>query len=70
MIMWCSPGKSIQELTVDEINNEIRVRANRIASLRRDLQYADYGAYGQDRNEISSLLYEIEQLTYYRNITV
>ena len=70
MIMWCSPGKSIQELTVDEVDREIRVRIDRIASLRGDLQYADHGAYGQDRNEISSLLYEIDQLTYYRNITV
>lgn len=70
MIMWCSPGKSIQELTVDEVDCEIRARIDRIASLRGDLQYADHGAYGQDRNEISSLLYEIDQLTYYRNISV
>ena len=70
MIMWRCPGKSVQELTVDEVDSEIRARIDRIASLRGDLQYADHGAYGQDRNEISSLLYEIDQLTYYRNITV
>ena len=70
MIMWRYPGKSVQELTVDQVDCEIRARLDRIASLRGDLQYADHGAYGQDRNEISSLLYEIDQLTYYLNITV
>ncbi len=55
-------AKPLEELTKEELQEQIDSRVLWINQINKDLPYADFGAYGQDMQRISEYREEIRIL--------